>query len=362
MKVKLPTENEQFYINVGVFCGIDSYLITPKISAEWNLNNLFYRSLIVGIETQQVLSCGWPKFFNLGEASSLYPNPEEFKDWSIQEKLDGSLLIVDHVNGQFSMRTRGCFNYLQQDNSQDFTLLCTKYPKVVEFLKNNSHLTLLFEIVTPNNVIVIRPKEVEFYFLGAINKSCMQIVCQQNVLDIWRQIGCMPTPKTFQIEELKTTTDLANVIKHWKGQEGVVVCYNNNRNRIKLKSDWYLFCHRVKSQLNSEDNLIDYYIESELPDFKEFFEKIKTNFDFEIAVQLTDQIHKIVDAGILAKEYISKVMSVVHDIRNVKTRKEQAEMIKRNFSSNSSYAFTLLDNKPLTSLQWNKLIKEQIAK
>jgi hypoxanthine-guanine phosphoribosyltransferase len=48
----------------------------------------------------------------------------------------------------------------------------------------------------------------------------------------------------------------------------------------------------------------------------------------------------------------------VHDIRTVETRKEQAEMIKRNFQENSSFVFCVLDGKIITKEQWTKLINQ----
>jgi hypothetical protein len=359
MKVPFPLEHEGFQIHPHNFCDIPSFLIIPKVDASWNESNLFYRSLILD-KKGTVLSCGWPKFFNYKEKKELYPDPENYKDWTIHEKLDGSLLIADYVNEQFNMRTRGTVSYKQQNNSSDFELLPEKYPELVNFLKQHSHLSLLFEIVTPNNVIVLRPKQVEFYFLGAVDKSKMEIVSREETLDIWRKIGCVLAPKSYQIDNIKDLSSIANLVKTWKGLEGVVVSYNKNQNRIKIKSDWYLFCHRIKTQLNSESNLIEYYVETGMLENEDFYKKIETEFDYEIAVQLKDEINKICDAGAVAKKYIGNMIESIHGIRNVESRKQKAEMIKTNYKENSSFAFTLLDNKPLTNLQWIKLINQKI--
>jgi hypothetical protein len=359
MKVHLPTEEEHFNIIPNTFCELDCYLITPKIDAKWNESNLFYRSLITDKEGN-VLSSGFPKFFNHGEKPECYPNPEDFNDWKLEDKIDGSLLIADYFNDQFSMRTRGTVSYSLQDNAKDFELLIEKYPKVVEFLKENSHLSLLFEIVTPNNVIVVRPQQIEFYFIGAINKNGMCVVSSSNLVDIWRKIGQMPTPQSYNFLNTKDLSKIAESVKNWKGKEGIVISYNNGQNRIKLKSDWYLFCHRVKSQLNSQNNLIEYYVDCEMPSCEDFYKKIETEFDFEIALQLKDEIEKICGAGELCKKYIDNILEMIHDIRKVESRKEQAEMIKRNYQENSSYAFSVLDNKQISKIQWIKLITQKL--
>lgn len=359
MKVHLPIEEGYFNIVPNKFCGLDCYLITPKIDAKWNKNNLFYRSLITDKEGN-VLSSGFPKFFNYGEKPDCYPNPEDFSDLKYEDKMDGSLLIADYVNGQFSMRTRGTVSYSSQDNAKDFELLPERYPKLVEFLKENSHLSLLFEIVTPNNVIVVRPKQIEFYFIGAINKNGMCVVSSSDLVNIWRNIGQMPSPQAYNFLNTNELSKIAETIKYWKGKEGIVVSYNNGQNRIKLKSDWYLFIHRVKSQLNSQNNLIEYYVDSEMPSCENFYKKIETDFDFEIALQLKDEIEKICIAGEYTKKYIDNILEMIHDIRRVESRKEQAEMIKRNYKQNSSYAFCILDNKIITNQQWVKLITQKL--
>ena len=358
MKVNLPIEEGYFNIVPNTFCGLDCYLITPEVDAKWNKNNLFYRSLITDKEGN-VLSSGFPKFFNYGEKPDCYPNPENYSDWRIDSKIDGSLLIADYVNGQFSMRTRGTVSYVTQENAKDFELLPQKHPKVVEFLKENSHLTLLFEIVTPNNVIVIRPKDVEFYLLGAINKNGMCVVSSTDLTNIWRKIGPISVPQSYQFNDISDLSKIAQLIKGWKGKEGIVISYNNNQNRIKMKSDWYLFCHRVKSQLSSTKNLIEFYVEKEMPICEDFYKLIETEFDFEIAFQLKDEIERICEAGEKTKKYIDHILEVVHDIRKVETRKEQAEMIKRNFQENSSFAFSILDSKIITKEQWIKLINQK---
>lgn len=357
MKVSLPIEEGYFNITPSKFCDLDCYLITPEVDAKWNSNNLFYRSLITDREGN-VLSCGFFKYFNYLEHTECYPDPNIFNDWRYEEKKDGSLLIADYVNGQFSMRTRGTVSYITQENARDFELLPQKYPKVIEFLKDNQHLSLLFEIVTPNNVIVIRAKEVEFYLLGAINKNNMSVVTSSELTEIWRAIGPIPTPKTYSFNDIRDLSKISEHIKNWKGEEGIVISYNNGQNRIKLKTLWYLFCHRVKSQLSSTKNLIDFYIEKEMPSYEDFYKIIETEFDYEIAIQLKWEMEKICDAGEKAKKYIDYILEVVHDIRKVETRKEQAEMIKRNFNENSSYVFSILDGKEITKQQYEKLINQ----
>jgi hypothetical protein len=164
MKVNLPSNEENFNITSSLICGVEGHLITPKLDAKWSKDNLYYRSLILD-KKGKVLSSGFPKFFNFGEQRECYPEPTEYFDWQITEKVDGSLVICDYIKKQFNMRTRGTFSFTTQPNFKDFELLTIKYPKVIDFLKKNKNISLLLEIVTPNNVIVVRPKEIDFYLI-----------------------------------------------------------------------------------------------------------------------------------------------------------------------------------------------------
>jgi hypothetical protein len=361
MKIDLPIEGDGFNVVPVDFCGIDSYLITPEIGAKWNSKNLHFRSIIID-RSGNILSSGFKKFFNLGEKAGCYPNLEKFDDWKILNKLDGSLLITDFVNGTFSMRTRGTASYKAQKNFKDFEQLPKSFPGVVEFLKRDNRYSLLFEILTPNNVIVIQPQKLDFYFLGAINKESLQMANGQELLTIWREIGYPPVPEQYELNLTTDINSLSNLVKLWKGKEGVVVEYNNGQNRLKLKSDWYCFLHRIKSQLNSMQNLINFYIKNGMPSYENFYLKISQEFDFEIAEQLKPQLLKIANAGLLVKKEIESIKDFCISIRGFKDRKEKAECIILNYGADkkTAYVFSILDGKGLSESQLSKMLMAQL--
>jgi hypothetical protein len=349
-----PSVEDGFGIYEHEFCGIPSYLIIPAIDAKWNETNLHYRSLVINKETSEVLSSGWPKFFNYGEKPDLYPDLNNHSDWIIQEKLDGSLLIVDYVNEKFNMRTRGSVSHLSQDNHKDFELLKEYYPNIVSFLEKNNHLSLLLEIVTPNNVIVIRTPMVQFYLLGAIDKKTLIPLSLKEIQNISQELK-IPMPEIYSFDGLENTI---KIVKEWKGKEGIVISYNNNKNRIKIKSDWYCLIHKIKSQLNSEKNLIEYYIDQNMPEYDDFYNIIKNNFDWELAEQMKSEIIRISDAGKKVKILIEGMKNFVKTLNIYSSRKEKADIIMQNFSKNqrSSIVFSLLDGKELNKEHFKKLI------
>lgn len=355
---EIPSIDDGFGIYEHEFCGIPSYLIIPAIDTKWNKNNLNYRSLIINKETSEVLSSGWSKFFNCGEKSDCYPDPNQYNDWIIHEKLDGSLLIADYVNENFNMRTRGSVSHLSQDNHEDFELLTQYYPDIISFLEKNNHLSLLLEIVTPNNVIVIRTPMVQFYLLGAIDKKTLTPLSLKEIENISQELK-IQMPEVYSFNTLEETV---KTVKEWKGKEGIVISYNNNKNRIKIKSDWYCLIHKIKSQLNSEKNLIEYYVDQNMPKYDDFYNIIKTNFDWELAEQMKSEILKISDAGTKVKFLIEGMKNFVKTLNIYETRKEKAKSIIENFSKSEreSIVFSLMDGKELNKEQIKKLIYQTI--
>lgn len=351
----LPLEEDGFNSYPIEFCGIESYLIVPDISAKWGRHNLHFRSLIVRGSDFEVLSSGFPKFFNAGEKPDAYPDPEKHKDWIINAKIDGSLLIADYVNGQFSMRTRGTASYITQHNAADFEQLLIKYPRVAQHMKDNQDLSFLFEIVTPNNWIVIPYPEIDFTFLGAVDKEDFSLLPFYEFQQMgWSMEVPMPEIYTFK----KDLAEIATNVKEWIGREGIVLSYNNFQNRVKIKSDDYLLRHKLKSELNSEQRFVELYVHEGMPDYQEFFNIIQKIVDFETATAFRGRISKVIDAGKEVKRIIEGMNNFVAGIRNFESRKDQAQAIIRSYgegNGRSGMVFATLDSKPLTKDQIQKL-------
>lgn len=350
----LPKEEDGFKYYPIEFCGIESYLIIPSIDAKWNRQNLIYRSLIVRGSDFEILSSGMKKFFNYSEKPDCYPDPEKHKDWVIQTKIDGSLLIADYVNGQFSMRTRGTTSYTTQDNAADFEQLIIKYPHVLTAIKKYPELSLHLEIVTPNNLIVIPYPEIDFTFLGAIDKNTMEPLD----FNTYQQLGWMMEVPMPELHSFKNLTDIVEIVTEWKGCEGIVLSYNGFSDRVKIKAQDYLVRHRLKSELNSEQNFVELYVHEGMPEYQDFFGIIEKIVDFETATAFRGRISKVVDAGKEVNRILKGMQEFVKDFRNL-PRKDAALAIMGSYggdkNNRSGMCFSMLDGKELTKDQIIKL-------
>ena len=360
MKVDITSLNlESFSIKDGFVAGQAVQLITPKkMGAEWNLENLHLRSTMVDFEGN-IISFGLPKFFNLGEKSELYPSPSKFNDWVITSKEDGSLLICDYIYDIFNARTRGTISYTNHENTEDFNYVIDKY-KLKELVAKYPNYSILFEIYSPRNVIVLKPySEPEIVFLGMMDKTSGVYIPFYSTIgrEVQFLINCK-IPELFSFTDDLVT--IAEKIKTWEGREGVVLHYNNSQNHLKIKSEWYLMLHRFKSNATLE-NTLDLFVSFGYPPFVDFETKLIEQFDYECYQMVRGFASLVCDAYKQVKEIQSGMERFVTGLGAL-PRRDAAGKIIASYGSTGRAAmcFTLLDGKPLSDEQIVKLIWQKL--
>jgi hypothetical protein len=357
MNIKNFPSLEEFCIRGCVIGNTECVLIFPiKHDIKWNDENKIFRSSI-WTKDGDLVSASWKKFTNLGEQPEFEPLDID-SDIQFIHKLDGSTLIVSKFKEELIVRTRGTHDATILDNGDEIPFLKQKYPLIFDNdVLNNERYSIICEWYSPRNIIVEREAEEPTLWLTGIIKHEDYSYLSQKELDNLSTEWKIERPFRYQFNSLSSMIESVN---QWKKGEGIVIYGNNGQVLKKTKSDRYLLLHRIKSQLNSQNNLIKYYVDAEMPSCENFYKKIETDFDFEIAIQVKDEIEKICVAGEYTKKYIDNILEMIHDIRRVESRKEQAEMIKRNYKENSSYVFCILDNKIITNQQWVKLITQKL--
>jgi len=347
---------EEFSIRDCIIAKTDCKLIFPiKHDIKWNDDNKIFRSSI-WTKGGELVSASWKKFTNLGEQLEFEPIDID-SDIEFIHKLDGSTLIISKFKGELIVRTRGTSDATTLDNGDEIPFLKRKYPLVFnnDYL-NTEQYSIVCEWYSPRNIIVEREAEEPTLWLTGVIKHDDYSYVLQNDLDIFSTDWKVERPIRYKFNSISSMIESVN---QWKKGEGIVIYGNKGQILKKTKSDRYLLLHRIKSTLSNVKNLIEFYIEKEMPCYEDFYKIIETEFDYEIAVQLKEELEKICEAGEKAKKYIDHILEVVHDIRKVETRKDQAIMIKRNFKENSSFVFSVLDGKIINKEQWTKLINQK---
>jgi T4 RnlA family RNA ligase len=353
-------DTESFKVKAGEINGNPVFLINPAdFDCKWTKDNLRFRSLLVD-NYGNILSHSLRKFFNFTEKPDLYPNPENFNDLILEGKIDGSLVCVDWIFGSLNLRTRGTINYKTLENAADFDYIIQKYPNLESVARANSDDTLLFEITTPNNVIILKyENEPEIRFLGFIHKKTglYYPAYSESGKEYVKHIGCK-VPEIYKIEG--SLLDINDNIKKWENKEGCVLKYGDSQNFIKFKSLQYLNLHRFKSQCNL-NNLLDLFFQYDCPDFVTFLDKIEKDFDFECMVQAKSLCIQIFDTYLSCLDDIYNLKQIVEQNKDL-TAKEFAIKILAEYKDNSSYLFTLRKLGELNKKDIRKLIDREIEK
>ena len=299
------------------------YNYTPKVQYEkiWNPITLITRGLILDSE-MNIVARPFGKFFNLEEHSeSEIPNIP----FEVYEKMDGSLGILYWINDNPFIATRGSFTSDQSVKATE--ILHEKYSDTFIRLDRNS--TYLFEIIYPQNRIVVDYGNTEDLFLLArIDNETGQD------LPVYESTGFKVVKKYDGINEI-------NKLKYLEEQnkEGFVIVFKNGF-RVKVKFSDYVRLHRI---ITGVSNIAIWEYLSEDKPFDEMLEKVPDEFyDWVKSVQLD-----------LANKF-SKILYESQSVfKEMETRKETALYFQQQ--KYPSVLFSMLDGKKPDKIIWRMI-------
>lgn len=257
------------------------YNYTPAAQYErvWNKITLLCRGLIMD-KNHQIIARPLPKFFNLGEIS-VEDIPNESFD--LFEKMDGSLGILYFLDGLPFIASRGSFNSIQSKTAN--RILYQKYRATFELL--NPNYTYIFEIIYPENRIVVNYGATEEIYLLAIVET-------NSGKDIpLTDIG-FPIVKKY--EGNFNLFDLQQLEQ--ENKEGFVVKFENGY-RIKVKFAEYTRLHYIMANVSNKsiwELLLQNKPLNELIHFvpDEFYDWVKkTENDLRLAYEAIETIAKL---------------------------------------------------------------------
>jgi hypothetical protein len=360
MQINAFPDPEDFVLRPCVLGGEKCVLIFPKkAGVVWNHQTKYFRSSI-WTEDGKLVSASFRKFTNLGEQPEFEPLSLH-SSLTYVRKIDGSALIISKVNGELVARTRGTHSASIMENGDEIPHLQKKYPKVFQSpLLENGH-SLLCEWYSPRNIIIERESsEPELWLTGAVCHENYSYLPQSELNQLALEME-IPRPEHFDYPDLQT---MREHVAQWSTGEGIVIYGNNGQTLKKVKALRYLRLHKLKSELSSRANLLDYYVSLGLPSYEDFFDTIKNTFDFELATQLQGEISKVCQAGKQATKLLDHMRQFTRELKHYPTRKEQAILIMQSYggekNSRAGMAFKLLDGKPLDSSDYLKLLWQML--
>ena len=348
-----------FNQNEVLFCDIPAVIIFPEhIGVKFTQKTSIFRSSVWAKETGELLSAGLKKFVNFGENPENFPVPLGVDGVQFVTKIDGSLCIIDYVNGKVSMRTRGTATYLSLENYIDFECCLIDSPKIVDWLKSHPNYSVLCEITTPAmRIILDYGNTPRFWLVACINKADYSLMTQSELDKLAIELGVnRPESYTFN-----TIEECLETVKTWDGKEGVCLYHGKDQQQItKIKAEIYLKLHRFKSEA-SLDNTVELYVEYGCPTYNDFISTLTAQYDFECMQMILPFASKVLDAWKETQKIINHMKEFV---------KENDGLIRKDFAlkvisawgntNRASFLFTLKDKGELTVDQKKKLIFQSI--
>lgn len=370
MKITLSDiDPDNFIIREGDIAGEKVYLVfPPPIGIKWDKRSLIFRSSVWN-KDGELISASFPKFFNWGEQPDLSHTPFSTTangGINCMEKMDGSTLIVSKYKGQLITRTRGTFDATQLETGEEIQILKEIYPKAFEFKEETPNYSYIFEWESTKNVIVLNHKKTDIVLIGRISHDDYSLMTQRELDILAVKLGVRRPPRYHY----NSISEMLDDVKTWEGKEGLCIYSNKDQSIRKVKSEWYLTLHRMKSELGSFGRVVDVFFVLDMPSYTDFYNQISEIYDFEIANLCIPHISIICDGWKIVGDIVKGMEQFVNNtLLTVQAkggtsaiRKKQAELTFNAYgkTNRAGYVFSLLDGKGLDKDAYKKLLYQSI--
>lgn len=218
------------------------------------------RGLIFDMEGK-IINRRYHKFFNVNERDETAAHR---LNWSaphvILEKLDGSMVSPCVVDGNVRWMTKMGIT----DTSMEAEVFVAQHPDYVELAERYlSHgMTPIFEWCSNKNRIVIDYPEDRLVLTGMRDNLRGTYLLHDALEALGERYGI----PVVQAWDSRITHDvLAKIVRQSENIEGVVVRFDDGH-MVKIKSDWYVRIHKVKSLLENEREVVGLALRNELDD------------------------------------------------------------------------------------------------
>ena len=206
----------------------------------WDEYTMSARGIIFEKDTGKIVARPFKKFFNIGEHETTFlPNLPKTQ-YHTHEKLDGSLGIIYYYDGKWDIATRGSFTS-DQANYARLNLL-----PIYSLHKTDSHITILTEIIYPENKIVVNYGDKKHLVLIGAQHLDSGKSLNREELEVLAIFLGMPIAKVYPItiaECIKAKSMLP------KDEEGFVVHWPQCDTRVKIKGDEYMKIAKIMAHM-----------------------------------------------------------------------------------------------------------------
>ena len=332
---------------------IYNYSRDCQFSEAWDNVTLNMRGTVLDREGN-IVARTFPKFFNMEEHKPGEIPNEEFE---VFEKMDGSLGILFHHEGEWHLATRGSFVSEQAIKGKEI-LSKYRYDKLIP------GFTYLFEIIYPENRIVCDYGYEDLVMLAVIdNKDGYELRIHDNdihlegirFVNLYNNLGFKIVKKYDGIEDYK---QLKSMIEN--NAEGFVIKFKSGF-RMKIKGEDYVRLHRL---LTNFSNVDIWELLKDGKNLDEFLDRVPDEFDKWVKDTIRNlQYHKYAIEERAGKTHDYFRYGKYNDRETEPTKKEFAEHLEFCGVEPSirSICFAMWDRKDYDHIIW-KMIRPKYQK
>lgn len=221
-------------------------------------------------KNNEIVCHAFDRFFNYGEP---YAVDVDFDNCRILEKVDGSIIKLWADENGLHISTNGSINAYEiklssialgdsnisfGDKVEEILKERIDLNEVENHLKEN-HSTAIFELICPENQVVVYYAEADLVYLGSRNldNNCEYHDNYFNVCTL---------PKLYDLNGNNSISAIKDLVDTLKGFEGVVVV-DSNYNRVKVKNADYLIAHHNLKAIKDID-LVKVILNGEVEEYK----------------------------------------------------------------------------------------------
>jgi RNA ligase len=212
-----------------------NYTRETQYAGAWDEVTLACRGLIVDTRTWEVAAWPFVKFFNVNERPETAVEALPREPFAVYEKLDGSLGLLFRGPDGPALASRGSFTSEQAVRGTALLRGLAGIDAIPD------ELTLLFEIIYPENKSVVRYDFTGLVLLAGFNRRTGEELPWEEVEAWARRLGCR-TPRVYPFTTLQEVLDNRAALP--ADLEGYVVRFASGF-RVKLKGDAYLTLHKL---------------------------------------------------------------------------------------------------------------------
>ena len=232
------------------------------------------RGIVIDIRRLIPVCWGFNKFGNYHEA---YVDTIDWTTARVQDKIDGSIMKLwyNPYARKWQWSTNGV---IFAENAEVSSLACSNFMQLISMADNYSSIdydslnkayTYIFELVSPENQIVIKYDKTHLYHLGTRNN----VTGEELITDI--DIEHPHEYAVHSFEDCLKAAEALNVDDVVKYEGFVVV--DADWHRIKVKNSTYLFFHHFTNNRILNKSILIEFLRSDDCDVETLVENFKSN-------------------------------------------------------------------------------------